>query len=170
MESDRRKWPDLKGMNLFDRRTYQISMHPTQRQNKVIPDSFRIILNNYLKRVEAKSLAPDGTPCAPETPGLLSRNQIIACRITPIGKETDRRWEQGEDHNMIDFAVWEYTNKRKMVLADISERRKWRKLGVRRLQRESGLSQKVVYTILTGKPVRMQTLAIFKARVDKMIG
>jgi len=57
-----------------------------------------------------------------------------------------------------------------MALADISERRQWRKLGVRRLQRESGLSQKAVYTILTGKPVRMQTLAIFKAIVAKMIG
>jgi hypothetical protein len=33
---------------------------------------------------------------------------------------------------MIDFEVWKYTNKRKMALAGISERRKWRKLGVRR--------------------------------------
>jgi hypothetical protein len=87
-----------------------------------------------------------------------------------VGKETDRRWEQGEDPSMLNFEVWEYTNKRKMVLADISERRKWRKLGVRRLQRESGLSQKAVYAILTGEPVRKQTLAILKAIVDKMIG
>src|SRR5262249_50321703 len=145
-------------------------MTPTRRQDKVIPDSFRIILNNYLKKVEAKSLAPDGTPCAPETQGLLGRTRIIARRITPIGKEIDRRWEQGEDPSMLDFEIRNYGKQGNMVVADVTDRKRWSRIGVRRLQRESGLSQKAVYTILTGRPVRRQTLAILKAIVDKMIG
>ena len=44
METDRRKWRSLKGINLFDGLNYQITMSPTGRQDKVVPESFRIIL------------------------------------------------------------------------------------------------------------------------------
>jgi len=57
-----------------------------------------------------------------------------------------------------------------MAVAHVTDRKRWSRIGVRRLQRESGLSLKAVYALLTGKPVRKQTLAIFKAIVDKMIG
>ena len=43
-ESDRRKWKSLNGVNLFDGQKFQIAMRPTSNQEKVIPDSFRIIL------------------------------------------------------------------------------------------------------------------------------
>jgi hypothetical protein len=140
MESDRRKWRTLVGINLIDRLTYQISMTPSGREDKDFPDTFRIILNNYLKSVEAKSLAPDGTPCAPETQGLLGRTQIVARRLTPMGKETDRRWEQGEDPSMLDFEIRNYEKQGNMVVADVTDRKRWSRIGVRRLQRESGLS------------------------------
>ena len=94
-----------KGINLFDRRTYQISMSPTGRQDKVIPDSFRIILNQYLKKAEAKSLAPDGSPCTEATRGLLRRAEIFAKKLIPVSKETDRRWEQGEDPSMLEPGI-----------------------------------------------------------------
>ena len=118
MESDRRKWRTLLGINLIDRQTYQISMSPSVRQDKVIPDSFRIILNSYLKKAEAKSLAPDGTLCAPATQGLLRRARIIAGPVIPIAKETDRHWEQGEDPSMLDPRIQTCGVAGNLVVAD----------------------------------------------------
>jgi hypothetical protein len=85
METDRRKWRSLEGINLFDGLGYQMAMSPTGRQNKVIPESFRIILRQYLGKAEVKSLAPDGTPCTATTLGLLGRTRINAGRLIPVG-------------------------------------------------------------------------------------
>ena len=53
-----------------------------------------------------------------------------------------------------------------MVVADSSERKKWAKIGVRRLIRETSLTQKAIYSILSGKGVRPQTMATFRAVAD----
>ena len=54
-----------------------------------------------------------------------------------------------------------------MCAADPFDRKRWSKLGVRRLMRASGLSQTTVYKILKGEPVRRYVLASFKQTVDK---
>jgi hypothetical protein len=72
-------------------------MRPTRYQDNVIPESFRILLRKYLGKPEVKSLAPDGIPCTGTTRGLLRRARITAGRLVPVGKETDRHWEQGEE-------------------------------------------------------------------------
>jgi hypothetical protein len=77
----------------FDGQTYQIAMSPTEKQDKVIPDSFRIVLNRYLKKPEVKSLAPDGSPCTGVTQGMFGRTEIFAGELIPINKETARRWD-----------------------------------------------------------------------------
>jgi len=161
MESDRRKWRTLKGINLIDRRTYQISMSPSLKQDKVIPDSFRITLNHYPKKAEAKSLAPDGSPCIETTRGLLGRARIVAAKIAPVGKETDRRWEQGEDPSMLEPGIHLYEAKSKMCVANPGDRKRWSKIAVTKLIRESGLSPTTVYKILEGEPVRCYVLASF---------
>jgi hypothetical protein len=142
METDRRKWWSLKGINLFGGQSYQIAMSPTGRQNKVIPESFRIILRQYLAKPEVKSLAPDGTPCTGTTQGLLRRTKIVAGRVIPVAKETDRRWEQGEDPSTLDSKIHVYETPRNVCVADPSERKTWSAIGVRRLMREASLSQK----------------------------
>jgi hypothetical protein len=91
---------------------------------------------------------------------------LAANEFTTIGKETDRRWEQGEDSSMVDFKITEFRTTSKMAVAEPSETRKWKELGVRNIMRKSGLSQKAVYAILAGKPVRLQTLAHLKACID----
>ena len=143
-------------------------MSPTKRQDKVIPDSLRIILNQHLKKEEAKSLGPDGTPCTETTRGLLQRATIVARKISPVGKETDRRWEQGEDPSMLEPGIHLLESQSKMCVADSSERKRWAKIGVRRLIRESGFSQTTVYKILEGKPVRRYALASFRQTADKI--
>jgi len=165
-ESDRKKWKSLTGVNLADRQEFQIAMRPTANQDKVIPDSFRIVLRNYLGKPEVKSLAPDGTPCTGTTQGLLLRAKIIAGKLIPVGKETDRRWEQGEDPSLLDFRLKEYRATARMAVANVSDRRRWKKIGVRNLIRKCKLSQKAVYVILNGQPVRASTFAIFRRAID----
>jgi hypothetical protein len=169
-ESDRRKWKSLEGVNLFDGRRFQIAIRPTANQDKVISDSFRIVLHNYLNKAEVKSLAPDGTPCDGATTGLLLRARVIAGDLIPVGKETDRRWEQGEDPSMLDFDIKVYEKQRKMVVADASERNKWSVIGLRRLMRESKLSQDPVSKAIKGKPVRRQTLSIIRQAANRITG
>jgi hypothetical protein len=168
-ESDRKKWSSLKGVNLIDGKSYQIAMQPTLNQDKVLPESFRILLRKYLGKPEVKSLAPDGMPCTGTTRGLLQRARITAGRLVPVGKETDRRWEQGEDPSMIDSDVYVFEKRTKLVTADLSERKRWSAIGVRRLIRESKLSQAPVSNVLKGKPVRFRTLAIIRQTAARIL-
>lgn len=60
----------------------------------------------------------------------------------------------------------EYEIPRNMSIASSSEVETWTAIGIRRLMRESNLSQKTVYKILVGDPVRRQTLSSFRQAVD----
>lgn len=142
-------------------------MRPTLYQDKVVPDSFRILLRRYLGKPEVKSQAPDGTPCTGTTRGLLQRARITAGRLVPVGKETDRRWEQGEDPSMIDPSIHLYVPQKGICIADSSERKRWSEIGVRELIRRSRLSQTTVYKILSGEPVRNYVLSGFRLAVDR---
>jgi hypothetical protein len=119
-------------------------MVPDPQQNKVIPDSLRMVLRQYLEKPEVKSLAPDGTQCDAETRGLLRRAVIVAANVIPVGKETDRHWEQGEDPSMMDFNIQVFGPSGKLAVADSSERKEWAKIGVRQLMRATRLTQKTV--------------------------
>jgi len=145
-------------------------MHGSAKQGKVTPDSFRIILNHHLRKPEVKSLASDGTRCTGKTQGLLGRVQIVARKIIPVGKETDRRWEQGEDPSMIDASIHVYEAKGKMCVADPGDRKGWSKIAVTKLIGESGLSPTTVYKILEGKPVRCYILASFMHVANNLTG
>jgi hypothetical protein len=168
-ESNRKKWKTLEGVNLldaFEGRTYRISMIPDIKQRNVVPESMRIILRQYLRHAEAKSLAPDGQECVGSTQGLLRRPSIVAGEIVPVGKETDRRWEHGDDPSLVDFKVHEFRKKSNMVVADASDRKTWEKIGIRQIMRKSGLTQKPVYAIINGQPVRRTTLAAFRLAIE----
>lgn len=156
--SNRRTWKKLTGINLCDGRTYRMEMFPNGKQDKVVPESFRTILRLYLRRPESKSLAPDGSHCLADTQGLLGRSSIVAGQIIPVGKETDRRWEQGGDMSLVDFKVLEYRPSGKMVVADPTLRNEIAQQGVRKLMRKTGLSQHTIEAIRAGQPVRRTTL------------
>jgi hypothetical protein len=166
-ERDRRKWPTLRGVNLFDGQTHRIRMTPDGNQRDPVPDSMRIILRQYLDHPEAKSLAADGTPCTGKTVGVLRRASIVAGDIVPVGKETDRHWDQGEDPSMTDFEVKQFRKQNKMVVAPISDRKRWKEVGIRPLIRRSGLAQATVYDIVQGRPVKKGTFGIFKRAIDE---
>jgi hypothetical protein len=143
-------------------------MVPDPNQDKVMPDSFRMILRHYFGKPEVKSLAPDGNPCGANTAGLLRRAAIVAGNLIPVGKETDRHWEHGEDPSMMDFDVQIYGPSGKLVVADPSDRKKWASVGVRRWMRVTKLTQKTVYAILSGKGVRPHTLSAFRSAAKRL--
>jgi len=161
-ESNRKRWKSLEGINLYDGQRYQIAERQTIQQDKAVPDSFRIILNQYLKKPEVKSLSPDGTPCTGATHGLLGRATIVARNLIPVGKETDRHWEQGDDPSMLDSGIHVYEKQRKMVVADQALRDEITKHGLRQLMRATTLSQHTIEKVVKGKPVRRQTLSIIR--------
>jgi hypothetical protein len=133
-----------------------------------LPDSFRILLRNYLTKPEVKSLGPGGEPCTGKTSGVLQRSHITVSRLVPVGKETDRRWEQGEDPAMVDSDVFVYENRSRLVVADISERNSWKTIGFRRLMRECKLSQAPISKAIDGEPIRLRTLSIIRQTVSRL--
>ena len=152
----RAEWLRSPCVNVHDGRSYRLTLRQTSALDRVIPQTFASILRLYLAHPEAKSLAPDGTPCGPETRGLLRRASITASEHRPILKETDRRWEHGEDLSVLDSRMAEISPTR--VVADATLKADIRTCGVRALMRKTGLSQHTIERILRSLPVRPRTL------------
>ena len=164
--TDRKNWGTLSGINLCDGQNYEMEMFPNGKQDKVVAETFQTILRLYFRRPEAKSLAPDGSRCVSDTRGLLKRASIIAGEIIPVGKETDRRWEQGEDLSLLDFAVQEYRSSGDMVVANAVVREQLASWGTRGAMRRTGLHQHTIEGVKTGRAVRRSTLK----RILKVMG
>jgi hypothetical protein len=161
--SDRTSWANAKGVNMLNGQEcqeYGIEIVPSGKQDKVVPESIRIILRQYLRRPESKSLAPDGTCCTAETKGLLQRASIEASEIVPVGKETDRRWEQGEDMSLLDFQVLEYRKSDKIVPLHTTVRNRLARQGIRALMRSTGLSQHTIERAMRGERLHPRTRKI----------
>src|SRR4051812_35393810 len=102
---------------------------------------------------EAKSLAPDGTFCTCETRGLLKRFSVVAASRRYVGKETDRRWEEREELSLVEFKTVEYPGS-KQVTADDELKQQILKMGIRKLERETGVGHHTIDRILKGENVR----------------
>jgi predicted transcriptional regulator len=82
-----------------------------------------------------------------------------------VGKETDRRWEQGEDLSLLEFKSFEYQQSKQVVAGkDIKE--DILKIGIRKLERETGVSHHTLHKILKGERVRRRTLAKIVQRIQ----
>ena len=75
-----------------------------------------------------------------------------------MGKETDRRWEQGEDLSLIEFKTVEYEGS-KQVVASEEIKEQILKTGIRKVERETKVSHHTINRILKGENVRRKTLA-----------
>jgi len=69
---------------------------------------------------------------------------------------------------MIDYDSFTYEKREKLVVADPAERKKWKAIGLRRLMRETKLSQTAVSNAIKGKPVRPRTLSIIRQTADRL--
>ena len=142
----------------LDGKVYKLALRQTGNLDKAIARTYAHILYLYTKHPEAKSLAPDGTPCTCDTWGLLKRSSVVAASRRYVGKETDRRWEQGEDLSLVEFKAFEYQQS-KQVVAGEDIKADILKIGIRKLERETGVSHHTLEKVLKGEPVRRKTLA-----------
>src|SRR5215470_20230368 len=73
--------------------------------------------------------------------GVLQRAHVIAGEIRYIGKETDRKWEEGDEISVLEFAATEYGRKGK-VIASEEVKSAIQKIGINKCARESGFDRK----------------------------
>jgi len=156
--SNRSDWLNSECVNIFDGEIYHLALTQTGKLDKVIPRTYGHVLYLYTKHPEAKSLAPDGTTCTCETRGLLQRSSVIAASRRYVGKETDRRWEQGEDLRLVEFKAVEYQGSKRVVASD-EIKEQILKTGIRKVERETRVSHHTINKVLKGEGVRRKTLA-----------
>ena len=151
----RQKW-----INIYDGKIY----------NKIpVPvETFGDIADEFLIHCESKSRASDGTPCNFDTRGLLKRTHIECAGIKFHGKETDRKWEQGENINLIFPVLPEYgPNETARMVSDSALATKVREISKRNLAKETGLSTRTIRAARAGKRLRKSTIRKLKIALIK---
>jgi hypothetical protein len=144
-------------INVVDGSQYELALEQDVLRTKIIPQTYGYVLHFFPFREESKSLAPDGAPCGARTRGVLRRASVVAGQQHFVGKETDRRWEFGEDLSLLRSSkAMEY--RRRTTIADRALREQVSAAGVRALMRSTGLSQHTIEAIRGGRRVRAATL------------
>jgi hypothetical protein len=78
-----------------------------------------------------------------------------------VGKETDRKWEEGEDLSVLEFAATEYGRTGK-VLASEEVKQEIREIGINKCARESGFDRKnFIRKLVRGIPVKRNSYEEF---------
>jgi hypothetical protein len=135
--------------------------------NVVFPSQFARLLIEYQLHPEAKSLAPDGTPCVADTNGLLRRADITAGEFRYIGKETDRKWEEGDDGSLLEFKTPEF-GRATMVIATEEVKAQISEIGINKCARESGFDRKnFVRKLVRDIPVKRNSYNEFIRWLDR---
>lgn len=153
------RWFGMKCENIYSGKKYRMvdcTKEKNPPHNVVFPSQFARLLIEYQEHPEAKSLAPDGTPCEADTKGLLQRAHIIAGEFRYVGKETDRKWEEGDDISVHEFKTTEYGRARKVV-ADIVTADKIRIIGIRKTLKLTKMSQHTIEKLIRGEAVKRKT-------------
>lgn len=138
------QWFDLECVNIHDGKKYRMvdcSRNIDVSPNVVFPSQFARLLIEYQEHSEAKSLGPDAESCTAETSGLLKRAHIVAGDLRYVGKETDRKWEEGDDLSLFEFKNTEYGRTR-MIVASDDVKKAILEIGINKCARESGFDRK----------------------------
>jgi hypothetical protein len=79
---------------------------------------------------------------------------VIAGELRYVGKETDRKWEEGGEISLLELAATEYGRTRKVVASD-EVKEQIRQIGINTCARESGFDRKnFIRKLLRGMPVK----------------
>jgi hypothetical protein len=166
---DPSRWHDAKYTNVHDGKLYRLAQAGRQRTYEARAKTVGDYIREYIRHPEAKSLGLDGQPCKPETRGLLMRTPVIASGFRQIGKETDRRWEQGEDISIIESETTEYTpNETDRLVADPALIEAARVLSIRALAKTAHVSESTVKALRRGERIRRQTVETIKVAIRKL--
>jgi hypothetical protein len=150
----------LRYINVHDGKRYRLGRPGRRLPSQAEPQTLADVVSRYRWHPEAKSLAPDGSACKRDTQGLLMRTPVTATgRPRYIGKETDRRWEQGEDISMLNPEVIEYRpNETARLVADCGLQCDARQVSIRALAKAAGVSDRTVKIVRHGGRVRKSTV------------
>ena len=175
-EPDQSRWIDSVCFNIDDpndAREYRLgtrfdSPHFGER---AIVETFEELLHRYFYHPESKSLGPDGEPCQQNTRGRLRRPYVIGGKHYHIGKEVDRRWEEGDDLDAMRQTPIEYTRKASraretLIQPSPSLGRTIRKLGIRRLIRQ-GFGRRIIEKISRRELVKASTYREYERRIEE---
>ena len=156
--SEREEWMNAKCVNIHDQQSPVYELTDEYDGRRALAKNFFMLLDSYQNHPEAKSLGPNGNPCAFDTRGLLQRVHIVA-NWPPIyiGKESDRHWEEGEDLSLLEFTAVEYKRKGN-ALANEEQLAKIADVPKREFIRR-GINQHTLEKICGREPVRAIKLA-----------
>jgi hypothetical protein len=153
-ERDSAHWLEMPWLNRYSGDEYRLTLEPFRghvRSGIVRPRTSRNVLRGYLANEESKSTDPDGTPCRPDSTGLLDRRRIRIRTITTIGKESNRLEDAQtgliED---VDEVVSEYSDYQSRVFCPLIVPI-LRSVGVRETARRTGYSIGAVSAALAGR-------------------
>jgi len=168
--SDQEHWFDLECINVHDGKKYKMldcKENENILYNIVFPSQFARLLIEYQEHPEAKSLGPDGTSCKAATRGLLKRAHVVAGEIRYVGKETDRKWEEGDEISILEFKTTEYGRSKK-VIASEEMKKKILRIGINKCARESGFDRKnFIRKLIRGIPVKRNSYNEFERWIRK---
>jgi hypothetical protein len=154
----RSEWLKTKATDTHSGKQYSICLlDPKGRTKKIEVKCYGNILGAYREHPEAKFLGSDGQPCNKLTRGLLRRSHIVANCHRYIGKETSRRWEQGDDPSIVDFHSAEYSDGK--TVGDPELKKRVVEVRIRQTARATGLDSKTIMLIVRGERVKPSTLA-----------
>jgi len=154
---DSERWRRMSFVNVHDG-----SMHNLETPTlAVLAQTFDMVFAQYVRHPESKSLAPDGTPCKGDTCGLLERYPVTASGLHPIGKETERGWEQSEDISTLLPSLMRYQDGG-FTEEQLSQR--LLKIPLDVLERQTALSRHTIVRVRKGKRVHPRTLELLARR------
>ena len=163
--SKQEEWISLECVNVYDGKKYRMlncrKTNANVPYNVVFPSQFAHLAIQYQKHPEAKSLAPDGSACKAETKGLLKRTHVVVEEVRYVGKETDRKWEEGDEISLLDFSATEYGRKGKVVASE-EIKAAIKTIGINRCARESGFHRaNFIRKLVRGLPVKRTSYSAF---------
>jgi hypothetical protein len=158
--SDPSRWYQLAWVNVHDGKQYHLARPGKRLPYEAESQRCADVVGRYRWHPEAKSLAPDGSHCISHTSGLLRRTPVVAALpFRYIGKETNRRWEQGEDISMLLSNVLEYSsNETAQLVIDPTLQRDARRMSIRALAKAANVSDKTVKAARSGQRLRRSTI------------
>lgn len=88
------------------------------------------------------------------TKGLLRRVHVIAGEFRYVGKETDRKWEEGDEISILEFAATEYGRTNRIVASE-EVKNDIKDVGINKCARESGFDRKnFIRKLVRGIPIK----------------
>lgn len=141
------------------------------RGKKLLPQRLSNVLWRHYRHPEDKSLGPDGKRCYAHTSGLLVRRPIEA--MTPfafIGKEVERRAQEGEDISLIESGgpiKYQVGQTAKTRAADPLFVKRLNQFSLRQLKR-SGLSRDTIIQARRGARLHPDTRARLARAVEEL--